>query len=568
MTIQLEQNIVPGGETPNAPVPVDLGSGGASASAEFGTVIGRLGGDALNLSLNMQRLQAVEEMTDADLALSGGYNKFRSDLQQGALQEDGTRDPVDTDYAGHVGKFDAWHKDSSEAILGGMQNNRARASASDSFKKQGQTWRREIELGAFASLKRQSQAKISPKIDAYNERILATAGADERQEVIDERQAYLLNLEATGMIDGGEFEEWSQEATDRLEKDAMERVADAVLSAANLVKDESGAIDFNGGREVINASDLPEETKVELIRDLRAQAQWDAEQQEIDQKITEAEAEGEMWNTWIDPDAPLLESEVVDQFNAGRINATVRDKYIKRIRTKHPIITGRPLRWQINEMILDVQTGARNSEDVKSFITQNFNKIGDADLNGFQDDLNSAIRKLSEGSVDLTAKSTEDWGAKQIKAAFADDEFGPKEELESSIVYDRRQQQWKDFWKANPAATQIEAQDFLGLLTKPANERKLWKRMALSLHPPTAAFFATRDLVDQFTGKQRSDAALTIEEQITSQLGALQVRGTVGRFIVDAADAPDTTADPFEIGEKRMINGVEYEYIGNGNWEF
>lgn len=570
MGIQLTQTVVPSGQTPNVPAPLSLGAGAVSASAEFGSVIGQLGGEGLNLSLNMQRLQAVEEVTDGDLALSASYNSFRSGLQQGELQEDGTRGPVDTNYAGHVAKFDAWHKDTSESILGGFNNNRARESASAAFKKQGQRWRREIELGAFDSLKRQSQAKISPKIDAFNERILVTADADERQDVIDEREAYLLNLQATGMIDGAGFTAWNEEAGKRLEKVAMERVADAVLAAANLVKDESGAIDFNGGREVINASDLPEDKKVELIRDLRAQAVWDAEQVENSQKNTEAESEADLWNTWIDPEQPLTESQVQDQFNAGRINTTVRDKYIARIRTRTPIITARSLRWQINEMIMDVKTGHRNSEDVKRFIEKKFNNIGDSDLNGFQDDLNAAVIKLSEGGLDLTAESTQSWGGKQIKAAFADDEFGPQEDLESSIVHDRRQQQWKDYWKANPAATEDEARAFLGLLTKPTNENKMWRRLMTG----ATTFIigaATNQPVnprDMFTGKTRNDAALTIEEKITAQLGALQVRGTIGRFILDVADAPDASADPFDIGEKRMINGVEYKYIGNGNWEF
>jgi hypothetical protein len=516
----------------------------------------------------MQSLQAVEEITDGDLALSAGYDTFRTNLQQGELQEDGSRAPVDTDYAGHVAKYDAWMKESSESILGGFKNNRARESASASFRKQGQRWRREIELGAFDSLRRQSQAKISPKIDAYNERILATAGAKERQDVIDEREAYLLNLEATGMIDGAGFAKWNEEAGKRLEQLVEERTADAVLAAANQVKDESGKIDFDGGRALINASDLSEDKKVELIRDLRAQAAWDSEQQDIAQKTIEAETEADLWNTWIDPDRPLTESQVVDEFNAGRINTAVRDKYIKRIRTRMPIITDRAMRWKVNEMILDVQTGQRNSEDVKSFIEKNFNKIGDADLNGFQDDLNMAVRKLAEGNLDLTAKSTENWGAKQIDNAFKDDEFGPKEELESSIVHDRRQQQWKDFWKANPAATEKEAEDFLGLLTKVQNERSMWKRMALGISPLAAGIVGARDLVDQFTGKKRSEALLTIEEQITAQLGALQVRGTVGRFVLDAADAPDASADPFEIGEKRMINGVEYTFHKNGMWKY
>ena len=565
MGIKLVQQNIPSGQAPNVPVPLSLGSGSAEATAEFGNVLGQLGGAATNLSLRMQSLQAVAEITDGDLALSSGYDKFRSDLQQGTLNEDGSRDPVDTDYAGHVAKFDAWNKETSESILGSFKNNRARQAASASFSKQGVRWRREIELGAFGSLQRQSQAKISPKIDAYNERVLQTAGANERQDVLDEREAYLLNLEATGMIDGAGFAKWNEEAGKRLEIMIEEKTADAVLAAANQVKTDNGDIDFAGGRDLINASDLPEDKKVEMIRDLRAQAAWDSEQREITRKNVETETEAELWNTWIDPDQPLTESQVQDRFNAGTIDATVRDNYIKRIRTKHPIITGRELRWQINEMILDVQTGQRNSEDVKSFIGKNFNNIGDADLNGFQDDLNAAVRKLSEGTVDLTAKSTEDWGGKQIKAAFADDEFGPKEDLESSIVHDRRQQQWKDFWKANPGATEPEAQDFLGLLTKPANETNLWKRMALSIVPVIGSGLALRD---QLTGKTSTTAMQNIEDKITSQLGALQLRGTVGRYLLDAADAPDASADPFEVGEKRMINGVQYEYIGNGKWEF
>ncbi len=570
MGIKLIQTNIPSGQTPSVSAELSLGSGVAEATAEFGNVIGQIGGQATDLSLRMQSLQAVEEITDGDLALSAGFDSFRGDLQQGELQEDGSRAPVDTDYAGHVAKFDAWHKESSESILGEFRNNRARESASASFKKQGQRWRREIELGAFDSLRRQSQAKISPKIDAYNERILATAGLEERQDVIDEREAYLLNLQATGMINGAEFAKWNEEAGDRLEKLIEEKTAEAVLAAANQVKDESGAIDFDGGRELINATDLPEDKKVELIRDLRAQAVWDSEQREIRQDNIEAESEATLWNTWIDPDQPLTESQVRDKFNAGLINTTVRDKYINRIRTKHPIVTGRGLRWQINEMILDVQTGQRNSADVKSFIEKNFNNIGDSDLNGFQDDLNTAVRKLAEGNLDLTAKSTEDWGAKQVKAAFADDEFGPEEDLESSIVHDRRQQQWKDFWKTSPGAAEDEAQAFLGLLTKATNETKLWRRIlggttAFLIGAVTNQPFDPRDM---FTGKTRSEAALTIEERITAQLGALQVRGTVGRFLLDAADAPDATADPFEIGEKRMINGVQYEYIGNDNWEF
>lgn len=569
MGIKLTQEIIPSGQTPNIPIPLELGAGEAEATAEFGNVIGQLGGDAQDLSLTMQRLQAVEEITDGDLAMSEGFDRFRSDLQQGTLNEDGSRDPVDTDYAGHVGKFDDWHKETSETILSEFRNNRAREQASNSFRRQRTRWRREVELGAFDSLRRQSQAKISPKIDAYNERILQTAGLEERQDVLDERETYLLNLQATGMIDAAGFTAWNEEAGKRMEELVEERTADAVLAAANQVKDENGAIDFNGGREVINASDLPEDKKVELIRDLRAQAVWDSEQKDIAQKDLEAESEANLWITWVDPETPLLESTVIDQFSIGNINTVVRDKYIKRIRTKHPIITPRSLRWRINEMIMDVQTGQRNSDDVKSFIEKNFNNIGDSDLNGFQGDLNTAIRKLSEGNLDLTSASTESWGGKQIKLAFADDEFGPKEELESSIVHDRRQQQWKDFWKANPAATQPEAEQFLGLLTKTPNERNLWKRLALSVVSPIgASVFGLRDLVDQFTGKKQSEALLTIEEQITSQLGALQVRGTVGRFLLDAAEAPDTTADPFEIDEKRMINGVEYTYIGNGNWEF
>jgi len=573
MAIKLIQEVLPSGQSPNVSAPLSLGSGLAAASAEFGNVIGQLGEQGQNLSLRMQSLQAVEEITDGDLSLSSGYNSFRSDLQQGRLNEDGSRDPVDTDYAGHVEKFDAWHKETSEAILGGFKNNRARESASTSFREQGVRWRREIELGAFDSLRRQSQAKISPKIDAYNERILQTAGANERQDVLDEREAYLLNLEATGMIDGAGFAKWNEEAGKRLEKLVEERTADAVLAAANQVKGDDGAIDFAGGRDLINATDLPEDKKVEMIRDLKAQAAWDNEQKVIAQKNIEAESEATLWNTWIDPDQPLTESQVQDRFNAGTINSTVRDKYIKRIRDKHPIITGRGLRWKINEMILDVQTGQRNSQDVKSFIEKNFNKIGDSDLNGFQDDLNAAVRKLSEGNLDLTAASTESWGGKQIKAAFANDEFGPasdpKKNLEPSIIHDRRQQQWKDFWKANPGASAEEAQAFLGLLTKPSNERKFWKRLGVTIASPlTGGVLTTIDLVDQFTGKKKSEALLSIEEQITAQLGALQVRGTLGRFILDAADAPDASADPFEVGEKRMINGVEYTFHENGMWKY
>lgn len=569
MAIRLIPTVIPSGETPDVAVPLNLGAGQFDASAEFGNVIGQLGGDAQNLSLRMQSLQAVEEVTDGDLAFATSYDAFRTSLRQGELQGDGTRGPVDTDYAGHVARFDAWSEDTSEAILATFKNNRARQSATSSFKEQSLRWRRETELGAFDSLRRQSQAKISPKIDAYNERILATAGAIERQEILDEREAYLLNLEATGMIDGAGFTAWMQEGDTRLKKLVEERTADAVLAAANQVKDDSGAIDFNGGRAVINASELPEDKKVELIRDLRAHAAWDSEQRDIEQQRVETATEADLWNTWIDPDTPLLESRVVDDFNAGFINAKVRDDYIRRIKTRHPIVTGRGLKWNINEMILDVSTGARSPEDVKSFLQNNFNNIGDTDLTRFQDELNDAIIKLNEGKLDLTAASTESWGGKQIKAAFADDEFGPREELESSIVHDRRQEQWKQFWKLNPTATQPEAEAFLGVLTKTPNEGKFWKRMGITILSPLAGgVLATIDLVDQFTGKSRSEAALTIEEQITSQLGALQVRGTVGRFLLDAADAPDNTADPFEIGEKRMINGVQYEYIGNGNWEF
>lgn len=488
MGIQLERTVLPSGQTPNVSAQLSLGSGIADASAEFGNVIGQLGGRATDLSLRMQSLQAVEEITDGDLALSAGYDTFRTDLQQGQLQEDGSRASVDTDYAGHVAKYDAWMKESSESILGGFKNNRARESASTSFKKQGQRWRREIELGAFDSLRRQSQAKISPKINAYNERILATAGANERADVIDEREVYLLNLEATGIITDAQFRTWNKLAGERLNELVEERVADAALVAAGSLKDENGDIDFNAGREVINASELSEDRKIKLIKDLEAQSKWDKEQNDLARQRKHAKGESDLWEIWIDPSQPLLVSRIEEDFDAGNITKEVRDKYVGRI-GKSPIDTTRGLKWEVNEMVLRAEAGEISPDEVTEFIGQKkiFNAIGDDDLTSFQNRLGIAKRKLSEGTATQVTTRNGQNTISNLRAAELS-LLGPAadrdilEVAEIEFKYLRIMDDFNEWIELNPKATddQIESR-IKGLLIPEADEVTLnWfeRRMA------------------------------------------------------------------------------------------
>ena len=237
---------------------------------------------------------------------------------------------------------------------------------------------------------------------------------------------------------------------------------------------------------------LTADMAAEVLRDVETLKRGAEEKEEKARLQTQRENEGEMWGMWMDK--TLTESEVRSRFEQGIIDDTVRDDYIKRLRTRQPVITDDEMEWDITAAIRKFEQGEKgfSFEAVEKMIYQNGDKLSDADRTGLRDKLYAAeksgggavmkrtMTKTLFGQLDtlrnqayFISGADEDWGDKKVA------ELKKEQLVENARIFTAVHDEFSDWLKEHSDASDDEiAAKFTGLIAPSQNEVALgwWRR--------------------------------------------------------------------------------------------
>jgi hypothetical protein len=530
----LGQQVTPTGQGTGAMV---TPSAAYNPAADIGRAISRTGDLFARMQERSRAVDRINQIASAEAADVSGWGTFKLNLDK------------DPDYSTYIPRYQQFWKDHEQTVLSTVTDPIVQQQAGAWLKKQKAV--RDVEIQEMA-WNRQADATIG--MAGENLRRLAEAGRDE------DARDYLDGLYEHGILSGarrGQFMEYYERVAakyaEEQAKSAHAARMDGILSTAIGMDDPAMGLDY-----IMDQEELTAEDKKNLTSDL--DGIWDRRQEAEAENRARVQDDTERQAFGMFSDGTLTHQWIRAEFEAGRMSAVDRDKYTKRLNERKPIETDRAVKWDIKQSIHALKMGQTTAEAVKKQIDKHWMQLSDTDLSRIQDDFYAAMEK--PGTADPVAASLEDWGKKRLKQAYDTGIFSVSDERaeiienepQAQVLYDRRQAQWEQFWKNNPQATQTHATEFMDLLVSQD----------------------VKGAVGDFFRRGNTESRLAeLERNINTELARSQFDTSVGSFFLQedsflSNDPNDIGFIPesFSIGQKKIIDGTEYTYQGNGNWEY